>query len=261
MNGKTINGKTLDVIQKELQKPFDSKYHEVGYKNYVSVNSQCYINRLDEVLGMFNYNIRTVETKYTQNTIFKTVEISIYYDDGTLAKTVTGDGGASFIFPKDADKTTATPLSPENTNDSANSDAIKRACKKLRMGLELFYMNRKISNKPNADEELQNIYEKYGKGRNPEPDNSINAFKLVFKTPLTQGSRNSYSASVVDINGNNYTLIIWSNKVNELRNRGYFDKIMEISQMRERIAIKGTLQVYGAKREEQIIFEEVCVNA
>ena len=88
MNNKTINGKTLDVILKELQKPFPAKYQEKGYKNYISVNSQYYINRLDDVLGMFNYNIKTLETKYTTDVIFKTVEISIIYDDGTFIQRI-----------------------------------------------------------------------------------------------------------------------------------------------------------------------------
>lgn len=272
MNNKTINGKTLDVILKELQKPFPAKYQEKGYKNYISVNSQYYINRLDDVLGMFNYNIKTLETKYTTDVIFKTVEISIIYDDGTLAKVVTGDGGASFIYPKDTakptvkplnpenTKPTVKPLNPENTNDSATSDAIKRACKKLRIGLDLFYQNRKISNKPNASEELEELYKKYGNGRTSQPQNTIETFKLIFKTPLVQGSRNSYNATVVDAENNEYTLIIWSNKVNELKSRGIFEDLLRASQLRQKFTVKGTLQIYGPKREEQIIFEEVFVK-
>ena len=260
MNNKTINGKTLDVILKELQKPFPAKYQEKGYKNYISVNSQYYINRLDDVLGMFNYNIKTLETNYTTDVIFKTVEISIFYDDGTLAKVVTGDGGASFIYPKDSSKPTTKPINPENTNDSATSDAIKRACKKLRIGLDLFYQNRKISNKPNASEELEELYKKYGNGRTSQPQNTIETFKLIFKTPLIQGSRNSYNATVVDAENNEYTLIIWSNKVNELKSRGIFEDLLKASQLRQKFTVNGTLQIYGPKREEQIIFEEVFVK-
>lgn len=77
---------------------------------------------------------------------------------------------------------------------------------------------------------------------------------------MIQGSRNSYNATVVDAENNEYTLIIWSNKVNELKSRGIFEDLLKASQLRQKFTVKGTLQIYGPKREEQIIFEEVFVK-
>ncbi|WP_278407167.1 thiamine pyrophosphate-binding protein [Eubacterium ventriosum] len=187
--------------------------------------------------------------------------VSVIGLPGDLAKkSAVNIDSSVHIYPKDSSKPTTKPINPENTNDSATSDAIKRACKKLRIGLDLFYQNRKISNKPNASEELEELYKKYGNGRTSQPQNTIETFKLIFKTPLIQGSRNSYNATVVDAENNEYTLIIWSNKVNELKSRGIFEDLLKASQLRQKFTVKGTLQIYGPKREEQIIFEEVFVK-
>ena len=113
---------------------------------------------------------------------------------------------------------------------------------------QLIYQNRKISNKPNASEELEELYKKYGNGRTSQPQNTIETFKLIFKTPLIQGSRNSYNATVVDAENNEYTLIIWSNKVNELKSRGIFEDLLKASQLRQKFTVKGTLQIYAPKR-------------
>ena len=97
-----INGKKPEVIIEKLREPFSESLYEKNFDGFVSVNIQQYINRLDEIIGFFNYNIETVNTNVTKTAILKTVRITIKDDDGNVVKSVTGDGGASFVVPKES---------------------------------------------------------------------------------------------------------------------------------------------------------------
>lgn len=272
---KTINGKTPTEILKLLEEPFDSNFYETNYTGYYSVSIQRYFDRLDDILGCFNYNIETVETLINEYGVLKTVKLTILYDDGSVAKCVTGDGGAMFVIPKKSNNECENnqngknyvinkPTGMDNTNEAAFQDAVKRACKRIRLGLDIYYMNRKKNGKTNADEQLRNLHSNF-KPSSPVdmskqcvPSGKISEFKLYFRSKLEPGSRHSYKAIVSDQDNKTYTLIIWENKVNELKDKGLFDQLYKVSELLDKVRIYGTYNLYGPSLEPQIIFEEVC---
>lgn len=273
---RTINGKAPAEILKLLESPFESRFYEKNYAGYYSVNIQRYFDRLDEVVGCFNYNVETVGTQINKYGVLKTVRLTIMYDDGTVAKSVTGDGGAMFVIPKKTDNKSfkdndninddncSKPSGMDNTNEAAFQDAVKRACKRIRLGLDVYYMNRKKNGKANADEQLKSLHSNYKPSTTVDmtnqnvPSGLVSEFKLFFRSKLEPGSRHSYKAIVSDQNNNTYTLIIWENKVKELKDRGIFDQLYKVSELLEKVRITGTYNLYGPNLEPQIVFEEVC---
>lgn len=238
---KLINGKTKVAIMEELSVPFLDEFKEES-NGYIVVNVQRYLDRLDEVIGCLNYSLITKESVFTDVAIYKTVEIVIYYDDGTIAVSKSGDGGDTFVYPKETEK----PKQPQNTNDSAMSDAIKRACKKLRIGLDVYHENRRLT----------------GKEKSPtrEVTGEIEEFRLYFKSELRQdGSlKNAYYADVETVDGMEATLVIWQEKVGELMRKGLFETLLDLSRKSGRAKLLGKYQVFGKKQFSQIVFEEVA---
>ncbi len=243
-----INGKKPEVIIEKLREPFSESLYEKNFDGFVSVNIQQYINRLDEIIGFFNYNIETVNTNVTKTAILKTVRITIKDDDGNVVKSVTGDGGASFVVPKESNK----EKNPDNTNDTAFADAVKRACKRLGMGLDIYYLNHELSGKGRAAKKKQR-----------EITGNVEEFRLIFTEPLVAGSKNSYTAHVKDDEGNEYSLVIWEREIEILQSIShqgvsYFDILQTISKKNGKAKINGLYQLYGRGNWPQIVFKGVA---
>lgn len=242
---KTINGKSKEQITKELCRPFDDVFKENTYDGYVSVNVQRYRDRLDEVVGPLNYNVETIDTKYTNSYVLKTVAITIFYDDGSVATVKHGDGGAMFVYPEGSTK----PKSPENTNESATSDAFKRACKLLRIGLDVYQQNRIITGK---ESELSHSVSQENTDRGT-------VFKLIFTSPLVQDGamKNSYHADVKTSKGEKATLVIWQEDALQLGQK-LLDDLIQRSRVGGRAKLYGTFQIFGKLQYKQIIYRGTC---
>lgn len=245
----TINKKTLEQVIQELQKPFEEEFHEKGYKDFVSVNVQHYLDRLDEVVGLFNYNIETIETIVTEQSILKTVKITVFDDDRNIMKIVTGDGGAKFIVPTGSDK----QKDPDNTHDTAFSDAFKRACRRLGIGVDIYKLNRSLAGKDKPSEATT---------CSREITNKMEEFRVFFTEPLVPSQKNSYTAKVKDEKGE-YSLVIWEREIDLMKNMSkegitYFDMLMDISKEKGKAKFKGVFQRYGRGNWPQIVYKEVC---
>lgn len=242
---KTINGKSKEQVAEELSRPFDDMFKENTYDGYVSVSVQRYRDRLDEVVGPLNYNVETIDTRYTDSFILKTVAITITYDDGSIAAVKHGDGGAMFVYPQG----TAKPKSPENTNESAASDAFKRACKLLRIGLDVYHQNRIITGK---ESELS-------RSVSMENTDKGTLFKLIFTSPLIQDGtmKNSFHAEVRTSMGETATLVIWENDAFHLGPERLNDLVCR-SRRGEKAKLYGYFQIFGNQQYKQIIYKGVC---
>ena len=243
----TINGKSVEQVVKELSVPFSEEDKEKTRQGFVSVNVQKYRDRLDSVVGVFNYSVEVIDTKYTETAILKTVAITIFYDDGRVAVTKHGDGGDLLVYPEGSTK----PKDIGNTNESATSDAFKRACKLLRIGIDIYRENRVITGRESS------LIPKHNSLGAPE----VEEFKLVFNSPLIQdGSlRNSYHADVRTIEGELVTLVIWDDDARKLKNAGQFEEVLNISKRKGKIKLMGYFQVFGQKQYKQIVFVGGCL--
>lgn len=242
----TINGKNIEQVVRELSIPFGEKDKEKTRNGFVSVNVQKYRDRLDSVIGVFNYSVEVVDTKYTETAILKTVAITIFYDDGRVAVTKHGDGGDLLVYPEGATK----PKDIGNTNESAASDAFKRACKLLRIGVDVYHENRVLTGRES------NLIS----GMNTPGAQEVKEFKLIFSSPLVQdGSiKNSYHADVRTVDGELVTLVIWEHDAQLLKERGQFDEVLNISKNKGKIRLMGFFQVFGQKQYKQIVFVGGC---
>lgn len=154
--GRTINGKPVSEVFKELEKDISEDVIEkrnFDGMEYISVD--VFKDRLDEVIGVDHYTEEYSECKIV--TLKDTIAVStmgkltILDDDYIPFKTVCAPGGASIIFPyidkKDENgniiyiekngKQVPEKIPGRNTDALANNqmsacqDAFKRMCKKL----------------------------------------------------------------------------------------------------------------------------------
>lgn len=154
--GRTINGKPVSEVFKELEKDISEDVIEkrnFDGMEYISVD--VFKDRLDEVIGVDHYTEEYSECKIV--TLKDTIAVStmgkltILDDDYIPFKTVCAPGGASVIFPyidkKDENgniiyiekngKQVPEKIPGRNTDALANNqmsacqDAFKRMCKKL----------------------------------------------------------------------------------------------------------------------------------
>ncbi len=245
----TINKKKPEEVIKELKKDFDESFYEKGFNGFISVNVQHYLDRLDKVVGLFNYDIETIETIVTEQSILKSVKITIFDDNRNIIKVATGDGGAEFIVPAGSDK----QKDPDNTNDTAFSDAFKRACRRLGIGLDVYRLNRKLAGKDKISKNTKCSRAVTGE---------IEEFHVIFTEPLVASQKNSYTAKVKDETGE-YSLVLWEREVEIMQNtyfegKSYFDMFKHLSDTKGKAKFKGVFQLYGRGDWPQIVYKEAC---
>lgn len=134
---RTINGKNLDVVFKELQADFPSKdirRHISTKKLYIPVEKMK--ERLDTVLGAENWEfvpLSKPELWKLGPDMYESCVLSgklVFYDDNRVPIVRSAAGGADIIYPKGESR----PTSVANAVDSAHQDVFKRCCKRFEIG-------------------------------------------------------------------------------------------------------------------------------
>lgn len=134
---RTINGKKLDDVFKELRTEFPSRAirrHKSTQKLYIPVG---YLReRLDTVLGVDNWEFVSMSKpelwKLGPNS-YETCVLSgklIFYDDDRVPIVRSAAGGADIIYPKGETR----PTSVANAVDTAHQDVFKRCCRRFGIG-------------------------------------------------------------------------------------------------------------------------------
>lgn len=244
-----INGKTKEQIIAELSEPFPVEELSRSEYNFYYAPYHKYLERLDDVIGRLNYSIVIGDdTKYDEQCIYKCVEIIIFDDDGKEVCRKTGCGGYRYVYPEGK----TLPKEPEDANDSAFSDAVKRACKLLGVGKNVYQLNQQEKRERNLNKVQDNPSYR-------ECTNQVEEFYFTFNDCLVQdGSmKNSYHASVTTKEGLNATLIVWKEDANELKERGLFDMLMKMSKNHSKAKVKGVYQEFGRNKYPQIVFKGV----
>lgn len=147
---RTINGKNVAVIFKELQADFpsrDIRRHVSTKKLYVPVEKIK--ERLDTVLGVDNWEfvlLSKPELWKLGPDMYESCVLSgklVIYDDNRVPIVRSAAGGADIIYPKGESR----PTSVANAVDSAHQDVFKRCCKRFEIG--------KINQNPNGTAGLE----------------------------------------------------------------------------------------------------------
>ncbi|MCR5837058.1 MAG: hypothetical protein K6G88_11175 [Lachnospiraceae bacterium] len=244
---KMINGKTKSEIMKELAAPFNSSDIQPTHDGFQCVSIQKILDRLDQVIGCLNYSIETIATEITDRVIYKTVRITIYYDDGSICCCKDGDGGSMFIFQKTGEENDEKDVkTPGNTNASACSEAIKQAARKLRIGVDVYNNNCLIGDAMGDREILP--------GR--KVTGQVEEFKISFLSDFTRCG-GAYQAKVKTQDGEACTLHIWHEDIERLRNMGLLGDLAERAKTLSKAKLRGVYKIYE-DRYPQIIFKEVA---
>lgn len=134
---RTINGKKLEDVFKELQAEFparDIRRHNATQKLYITASKMK--ERLDTVLGDWNWDfIPTSEPQLWKlgPDAYESCVLSgklIIYDDDRVPIVRGAVGGADLIYPKGERR----PTSVANAVDSAHQDVFKRCCRRFGIG-------------------------------------------------------------------------------------------------------------------------------
>jgi|GEM_PF-1313710 len=157
----TINGKTLKQIREELLADFPEsvlKENENNHSYYIPC--EAYEQRLNDVVGIFNYNCLTTEgnihrvaDRYVSTA---TTLIEILDDDGNIVIRKSHPGGTNvIILGQDAGKSQGQPKSLKSDVSAAGSESFKNCCKQLFGTSQL----RRINNerKPKTEDKLYNV--------------------------------------------------------------------------------------------------------
>lgn len=130
---RTINGKPLQEVLKELTKPFKTDDFMLNPFGYYYLPVEKFRKRIDEVVGIFNYDFTTSEPKITivgtRPHISLMGSITIRDDNGNPVTTKSTCGGAMVTMVNETNEA----ASLKNDLNSAAIDVFKRCCKSLGM--------------------------------------------------------------------------------------------------------------------------------
>lgn len=228
---RTINGKSLSQVERELAEPFDEKDRknrfDTGYAYY---KKEAYLERLNSVVGSLRYSVEFPKVDVAQVNaeweISAQCIITIYDDNGDIVCKKSMVGGKSIVFPKLTDSSgkdltdstgqklySGRPAEYANQLNAAATDAFKRTCLLgFGIGAELAELNGQNGQKPQR--EARNIV----------------SSKLVILSPFVDRKNSKQAviarqATCVDEAGVQVTLIIWNKKIEELKKKeGYEGK-------------------------------------
>ena len=130
----------MEEVFERLTKPFQPREHDINYTGYAYISEMAITTRLDDVVGAFNWQWRTVDLQQSTSTHWvATVELSILSDNGWITRAGVGEGTASINNPyKDGKDPLDDPRyvsnMGENAAKSAETDAFRRAARHFGIG-------------------------------------------------------------------------------------------------------------------------------
>lgn len=251
---RTINGKSFKDVVAELSAAFspnDFKENRYGF-HYLPV--ETYQQRMDEVVGILNYDFTTSEPRTcivgTRPHISLSGTITIRDDNGNAVTSKSACGGCPVIMlSKEAEA-----ASYKNDLESASADVFKRCCKKLGIAeAQLKQLRRGNSNNTN-----RNISDVAGETV------SLHRVKLR-ETFSTLGKNNSGYSAMVDVEGEREPrkLVIWQPAIDEIEKYIPIAKFVNNYKPNMEFSLYGTLNVWNknnGQKELQLEMERPYVN-
>lgn len=230
MAERTINGKSPEDIIKELTIPFkpdDFKVNRYGF-HYLPVDK--YRERLNEVVGVLNYDFVTSEPKVTtvgtRPHIPLSGSITIRDDAGNIVSVKAACGGTQVIMTNIDNEAVLF----KNDCDSAAEDVFKRCCKSIGM----------------AEAQIKQLRGTKGSDGNnnsySEPTEPITLYRVKLREAFSSIGKFGYGA-MVDIDGETEPrkMMIWKSGQQEI------EKYMPIAKFIQNYKAGMTFSTYGYK--------------
>lgn len=250
---RTINKKSFNDIISSLSAPLDANDFKPNNFGYYYLPIEKYQQRLDDVVGILNYDFITSEPRTcvvgTKPHISLSGTITIRDDDGNVVTSKSACGGCSVIMKK-ADNEAATY---KNDLESATVDVFKRCCKKLGI----------------AEAQLKRL-RREGKGSNNISGNMEPATVSLYRVKLresfsTLGKNNSGYSAMVDVEGEKEPrkLVLWSSAIDEIEKHIPIAKFINNYKANMEFSLYGTLNVWNrnnGQNELQLIMDRPYIN-
>lgn len=196
MAERTINGKPFAEIEKGLKKPFEPSDFKTNMYNFMYLPVEKFRTRLDEVVGILNYDFVTSEPVVTivgtRPHISLTGSITIRDDNGNVVTTKAACGGAQVIMSSESKEAVIF----KNDCDTAAEDVFKRCCKSLGIAEAQIKQLR-----PASTPAKQNV---------PDPSEPVSLFRVKLKESFSSLGSAGYGA-MVEVQGEQEPrkLVIW----------------------------------------------------
>ena len=212
---RTINGKTLPDIIKELSKPFNSGLFKENLYGFPYLPVEAYRERLDEVVGSFNYDVSIshpeLVTVGSRPQVMLKVAITIKDDKGSVVVTKEAPGGCAVILSNN----TGEVVSLKNDEESASGDGFKRCCKLLGMATKQL-------------KELRDNKKESTLVQSNEASLPTELYGVTIKERFSKmGKSDGYSAKVSLENGTVTTLVIWKSAQEKIAEKIPFERFLE----------------------------------
>lgn len=186
----TVNGKSLLQIQEELEAPFSEAEMVDAQGGGKAIPIGAYEDRLNQVLGVMNYDFITsegrLETIGDRHMLHVSARITVYDDARRPIVTKSACGGCNVIIVNQ----TGQPKSLKSDLDSAVSEAYKNCCQKLNVGVKQLREKNKKTNR-NQDRDSRG-------NQNPDMGNKTGStdgkrVKVRLMQSLQSGNKNYYA--------------------------------------------------------------------
>lgn len=133
MSERTINGKSIAKVLEELQAPFPRECIEYNKYNYPYIKAEFYHERLDEVVGIMNYDFiithnTWVNIKEDVMVINCVGTLSLKDDNGVVVASKSAEGTDVITMSK------GKVVKPGNDAKDAQQDAFKSCCRMMGIG-------------------------------------------------------------------------------------------------------------------------------
>ena len=229
----TINGKSLDTICQELKADIPRESIEDRDGNFY-IPVEVFKQRLDSVLGMWHYSIRTGNVQIVEINgsyqVLLSSSLTIYDDNGNEIITKEASGASQVIIVKDTQR----PKSFKSDIAAAESDGLKQICKKIGIGeRQLIELNKKKKS-PNTAKNL---------GENK-------TIKVSIVGDFRKNDK-MLKAACLTPDGDNAELVIFQNKYKYIEEKLSIDEFCRLYANKS-ITIEGMLREYNGLL--QIIF-------
>lgn len=239
MAERTVNGKSLKQIAEELSKPFDPSDFKQNRYEYYYLPVEVYRQRMDEVVGVLNYDFETSEPRITvvgtKPHISLSGKITIKDDEGNVVTKKSSCGGSQVIMSNTSNE----PVLLKNDLESASSDVFKRCCKGFGMGNAQL---KELRKKGKDQKEFVGI----------NPEEPIALYRVTLREAFSSVGKKGYGA-MVDIEGESepHKLMIWQNGKEEIEKHISFSKFIQFYGVGKSFSLYGYKYVFHKKNNQE----------
>ena len=247
-NMRTVNGKPLNQVMKELQEPLPESAVRDNQSGYPYIPIEEYRKRLDEVVGVLNYDYRLSKADWV--TVGDKEHMSclgtlIIRDDAGKIVTVKMATGDADVITRNSD---GAAVKTGNDAKTADKDAFKSCCRLLGIGDAQLREQRKGKNGKGG------ASGKYS--TNTQQNASEENIRIVVRGAFSSLGGKGYKApAVIKETGEQVSLILWKEGIEAVQKHMSISDFLDKYKNKEFsvVATRNTFITKNGKKEEQVI--------